>query len=85
METLSERKKRILHAVVASHIKTADPVGSRTVARTYRMGLSSATIRRWPIQEMGYLEQPHTPRIPSQKGYRYWWIIHDRALSVRKS
>ncbi len=76
MEVLSERKKRILHAVVASHIKTADPVGSRTVARTYRMGLSSATIRNEmaDLEEMGYLEQPHTSagRIPSQKGYRYY-------------
>jgi len=76
VETLSERKKRILHAVVASHIKTADPVGSRTVARTYRMGLSSATIRNEmaDLEEMGYLEQPHTSagRIPSQKGSRYY-------------
>ncbi len=76
MEPLSERKKRILHAVVASHIRTADPVGSRTVARSYRIGLSSATIRNEmaDLEEMGFLEQPHTSagRIPSQKGYRYY-------------
>ena len=73
---LSERKKRILHAVVASHIQTAEPVGSRTVARSYRIGLSSATIRNEmaDLEEMGYLAQPHTSagRIPSQKGYRYY-------------
>lgn len=73
---LNERKKRILHAVVANHIKTADPVGSRTVARSYRIGLSSATIRNEmaDLEEMGYLKQPHTSagRIPSQKGYRYY-------------
>ena len=73
---LSERKKRILHAVVVSHIQTAEPVGSRTVARSYRIGLSSATIRNEmaDLEEMAYLEQPHTSagRIPSQKGYRYY-------------
>lgn len=76
MEPLNERKKRILHAVVSSHIQTADPVGSRTVARSYRIGLSSATIRNEmaDLEEMGYLEQPHTSagRVPSQKGYRYY-------------
>ena len=76
MEALNERKKQILHAVVANHIQTADPVGSRTVARAYRMGLSSATIRNEmaDLEDMGYLEQPHTSagRIPSQRGYRYY-------------
>jgi heat-inducible transcriptional repressor len=76
MTALSERKKRILGAVVADYIQSAEPVGSRTVARTYRIGLSSATIRNEmaDLEEMGYLEQPHTSagRIPSQKGYRYY-------------
>ena len=73
---LSQRKKRILHAVVANHIQTAEPVGSRTVARSHLIGLSSATIRNEmaDLEEMGYLAQPHTSagRIPSQKGYRYY-------------
>ncbi|MEW5785913.1 MAG: heat-inducible transcriptional repressor HrcA [Bacillota bacterium] len=76
MITLSERKKRILQAVVADYIRTAEPVGSRTIARTYRIGLSSATIRNEmaDLEEMGYLAQPHTSagRIPSQKGYRFY-------------
>jgi heat-inducible transcriptional repressor len=76
MTALSERKKRILQAVVANYIQTADPVGSRTIARTCRIGLSSATIRNEmaDLEEMGYLSQPHTSagRIPSQKGYRYY-------------
>lgn len=73
---LSERKKNILRAVVVNYIKTAEPVGSRTVARFYRMGLSSATIRNEmaDLEEMGYLVQPHTSagRVPSQLGYRYY-------------
>ncbi len=73
---LSERKQQILRAVVVSYIKTAEPVGSRTVARLFRIGLSSATIRNEmaDLEEMGYLVQPHTSagRIPSQSGYRYY-------------
>lgn len=73
---LSERKQEILRSVVINYIKTAEPVGSRTVARTYRMGLSSATIRNEmaDLEELGYLAQPHTSagRIPSQLGYRYY-------------
>ena len=76
MSELSERRKRILKAVVLNFIKSAEPVGSRTIARTYRIGLSSATIRNEmaDLEEMGYLSQPHTSagRIPSQKGYRYF-------------
>jgi heat-inducible transcriptional repressor len=84
MTALSDRKKRILAAVVADYIQTAEPVGSRTVARSYRIGLSSATIRNEmaDLEEMGYLEQPHTSagRIPSQKGYRYY-VDHLMAAS----
>ena len=73
---LSERKKQILRAVVVNYISTAEPVGSRTVARSHKMGLSSATIRNEmaDLEEMGYLFQPHTSagRVPSQKGYRYY-------------
>lgn len=73
---LNERKEQILRAVVVNYIKTAEPVGSRTVARTHPGGLSSATIRNEmaDLEEMGYLVQPHTSagRIPSQKGYRYY-------------
>ncbi|MFO7952612.1 MAG: heat-inducible transcriptional repressor HrcA [Bacillota bacterium] len=73
---LGERKEEILRAVVANYIKTAEPVGSRTVARAYPVGLSSATIRNEmaDLEEMGYLVQPHTSagRVPTQLGYRYY-------------
>lgn len=74
--TLSERKKKILQAVVTDYIKTAQPVGSRTLSRRYMMDLSPATIRNEmaDLEETGFLLQPHTSagRIPSQKGYRYY-------------
>jgi heat-inducible transcriptional repressor len=73
---LNERKKQILHAIITEYIKTAEPVGSRTLARRYKVGLSPATIRNEmaDLEESGFLIQPHTSagRIPSQKGYRYY-------------
>lgn len=71
---LGDRKRTILRAVIVDYIETAEPVGSRTIAKKYEMGLSSATIRNEmaDLEELGYLEQPHTSagRIPSDKGYR---------------
>jgi heat-inducible transcriptional repressor len=76
MTDLSERKQRILRAVVTDYIHTAEPVGSRTISRRYHMDLSAATIRNEmaDLEELGYLTQPHTSagRIPSQRGYRFY-------------
>lgn len=73
---LGDRKKIILRALIDDYISTAEPVGSRTIAKKYDMGLSSATIRNEmaDLEELGLLEQPHASagRIPSDKGYRYY-------------
>jgi heat-inducible transcriptional repressor len=73
---MDERKKRILQAIIDDYIGTAEPIGSRTIARKYELGLSSATIRNEmaDLEDMGYLAQPHTSagRIPSDKGYRLY-------------
>lgn len=73
---LDERKQKILKAIIDDFIITAEPVGSRTIARKYNIGISPATIRNEmsDLEEMGYLEQPHTSagRIPSDKGYRFY-------------
>lgn len=73
---LDARKTAILRTVVEEHIKTGLPVGSRTVVRKYRLGLSPATVRNEmaDLEEMGYLVQPHTSagRIPSDRGYRVY-------------
>ena len=69
---MDERKIKILAAIVEDYIATAEPIGSRTIARKYDIGISSATIRNEmaDLEEMGYLTQPHTSagRVPSQKG-----------------
>lgn len=74
--TMDERKKKVLQAIIQDYIFTAEPIGSRTIARKYKLGVSPATIRNEmaDLEDMGYIEQPHTSagRIPSQQGYRYY-------------
>lgn len=76
MEGMEGRKAEILRAIVEEYIETAQPVGSQTVARSRRMGVSSATIRNdmTVLEREGYLVQPHTSagRIPTDLGYRYF-------------
>lgn len=73
---MDERKKKVLAAIVQDYILSGEPVGSRTIARRYNLGVSPATIRNEmaDLEEMGLLEQPHTSagRIPSDYGYRYY-------------
>jgi heat-inducible transcriptional repressor len=73
---LDDRKLRILQAIIDDYINTAEPVGSRTIAKKHELGLSSATIRNEmaDLEEMGFLEQPYTSagRVPSDKGYRLY-------------
>lgn len=73
---MDKRKRIILRAITDDYIQTAEPVGSRTIARKYRLGVSPATIRNEmaDLEESGYLQQPHTSagRIPSDKGYRFY-------------
>ena len=59
---LDARKQKILQAIIQDYISSAEPVGSRTIARKYDLGVSAATIRNemFDLEMMGYLEQPHT-------------------------
>jgi heat-inducible transcriptional repressor len=70
------RKIKILAAIINDYISTGEPVGSRTIAKKYDLGVGSATIRNEmsDLEDLGYLEQPHTSsgRIPSSKGYRLY-------------
>ncbi|MGE5582077.1 MAG: heat-inducible transcriptional repressor HrcA [Bacillota bacterium] len=82
---MDERKKQILKVITDDYIASAEPVGSRTIARRYNLGLSPATIRNEmaDLEESGYLEQPHTSagRIPSESGYRFYV---DALMSIHK-
>lgn len=73
---MDERKLKILRAIIHDYIGSAEPVGSRTIAKKYDLGVSSATIRNEmaDLEEMGYIEQLHSSsgRKPSDKGYRLY-------------
>src|SRR3972149_11833222 len=70
------RSRGTLMAVIRTHIQTGEPVGSRTVSRQDKDGLSPASIRNimMELEEEGYLEQPHTSagRVPTDKAYRFY-------------
>ena len=72
---IGEREREILTAIVETFIATGEPVGSRTLARANREGLSPATIRNVmaDLSDAGLLEQPHTSagRVPTTEAYRY--------------
>jgi heat-inducible transcriptional repressor len=73
---LDNRKSQILESIIRDYVETAEPVGSRSVVKKHNLRISAATVRNEmaDLEEMGYLEQPHTSagRIPSQMGFRYY-------------
>ena len=85
---LSERKLKILKAVIQNYLETGEPVGSRTISKYTDLNLSSATIRNEmaDLEELGYIFQPHTSagRIPSDTGYRLYvdMLMQDKEQEV---
>ena len=79
------RRDEILKLIVEHFIKTAEPVGSKTLQEVYHLDVSSATIRNEmnALEQDGYLEKTHTSsgRVPSEKGYQYY-AEHIRETSV---
>ncbi len=73
---LTPRRIEIFKAIVDEFIKTAEPVGSKTLQQKYKLQYSSATIRNdmQALEEMGYLEKTHTSsgRVPSTLGYKFY-------------
>lgn len=73
---IGERERDILTAIVETYIETGEPVGSRTLSRQNKEGLSSASIRNVmaDLADSGFLEQPHTSagRVPTPLALRYY-------------
>ncbi len=73
---LSDRKKKILQALVDTYIADVEPISSSAIQSRYLPDVSTATIRSElaTLEELGYLTQPHisSGRIPSSKAYRYY-------------
>jgi heat-inducible transcriptional repressor len=86
----NERSRRILEAIVEDYIDSAEPIGSRALAKRHHLGLSPATVRNVmaDLEEMGYLVSPHTSagRVPTEKGYRFYVdsLLHVRQLSYQE-
>lgn len=76
MVIVDARKRRILSAVVDLYIRTGEPVGSKTISQLPDIHVSAATVRNdmAVLEELGYLEQPHTSagRVPTFNGYRMY-------------
>jgi heat-inducible transcriptional repressor len=75
-QALDQRLRQVLLAVIAEYVETAQPVGSRSVARRHVRGLSPATIRNAmaDLEDQGFLTHPHTSagRVPTDKAYRFY-------------
>ncbi|MEK7281147.1 MAG: DeoR family transcriptional regulator, partial [Chloroflexota bacterium] len=73
---LAARKETVLKIIVGKYISTAVPVASEGIARSYRLGVSPATIRldMAALEEEGFILRPHHSAggLPSDKGYRYY-------------
>ena len=73
---LTDRERQVLEAVVRTYVDTAEPAGSRTVSRSFDLGVSAATVRNTmsDLEEKGYLFHPHTSagRIPTDLAYRFF-------------
>lgn len=82
---LTERERMVLHSIVENFVDSAVPVGSRTLAKKYKMSISPATIRNtmMDLEDLGYVTHPHTSagRQPTDKGYRYYV---DSLASIRQ-
>jgi heat-inducible transcriptional repressor len=90
-DRLSQREWQVLEAVVQSYIETAEPAGSRTIAKRFPLGVSAATIRNTmsDLEDRGYLFHPHTSagRIPTDRAYRAYvdTLIWRRPVAVSES
>ena len=73
---LTERQLLVLQVIIDDFIRSAQPVGSRTLSKKDEISFSSATIRNEmaDLEELGFIEKTHTSsgRVPSEKGYRYY-------------
>ncbi|MEJ9209988.1 heat-inducible transcriptional repressor HrcA [Bacillus smithii] len=84
---LTDRQLLILQAIIDDFIRSAQPVGSRSLSKKSEIHFSSATIRNEmaDLEELGFLEKTHTSsgRIPSEKGYRYYvdHLLHPEKLN----
>ncbi|MFH8236516.1 heat-inducible transcriptional repressor HrcA [Streptomyces sp. G6] len=81
---LSERRLKVLRAIVQDYVGTEEPVGSKALTERHNLGVSPATVRNdmAALEDEGFIAQPHTSagRIPTDKGYR---LFVDKLAGVK--
>jgi heat-inducible transcriptional repressor len=88
---LTKRQRQVLVAVIREHVRSASPVGSSVLARSARLGIGAASVRRAmaELEELGYLSHPHTSagRVPTEVGYRTYvdWLMRPVRLEVAET
>ena len=86
---LTDRQKNLLRAVIEKYIETAEPIGSETIEKESKLGVSPATIRNEMVKltSLGYLRQPHTSagRIPTSVGMKFYvdQLMEEKSLSLK--
>ena len=87
-DDLTPRERHVLEAVVRSYIESAEPAGSRSIAKAFPLGVSAATVRNTmsDLEDRGYLSHPHTSagRVPTDQAYRVYVdsLIWEPAISL---
>src|SRR5512132_2416277 len=75
-DELTPRERQVLEAVIQTYVQTAEPAGSRVLARRHGLGVSPATIRNAmsDLEDKGFLFHPHTSagRVPTDRAYRLY-------------
>lgn len=89
-DELDSRCRDVLREVVAHYVSTGEPVSSRTLAKSGKFGLSSASLRNAmaDLEDLGFLYQPHTSagRVPTDRGYRFFitHLMRSRRLTAHE-
>lgn len=74
LEEMSDRSRDVFRTLVETYIESGEPIGSRTLSRALREGISAATIRNvmQDLEQLGLLNSPHVSagRVPTETGMR---------------
>ena len=74
LDEMNDRSREVFRRVVEGYLENGEPVGSRTLTRSFSEKISAATIRNvmQDLEFLGLLGSPHTSagRVPTQLGLR---------------
>ena len=89
-DELDGRAREVLREIIVQHVATGEAISSRSLAKSGRFGLSTASLRNVmaDLEDLGYLQQPHTSagRVPTDRGYRFFIdnLMRSRSLTSRE-